>query len=246
MLFKLDERARGRSGVVMPNARLVWRVKEDMSYSFIEEQINQLARAGRCKDDIRQWLELEIRQTRMSYLCRLMFKRLIVVKSQAFDYQKALLRELRLIALESGTSVKQRDGPNDGDYTWSVAMHGILHTMHGKPVGCNHMRKITFRLGSGPLSQSFWELEILDKISTSDRCKGFWANLSLYWGAYESGLELGDREHENSWHRPGDTSRYHTINDGMSYQGESTRYFDDVLRLVHKLPDMLTYERACK
>lgn len=229
----------------MPNRRLVWRVEEDGYDEEIEGRIHQFVMAGRCKDDISRWLAKEARQCRMSYPLRVILKRLIVITRQAFDYQKALLSELKVIARESGTSMEHKEGVNDGDYTWTVKQNGILHTMDGKPVGSNHSRTITFRLASGPPPDVYWELDILDK-TAREQYIDFWAHFKLNWRAYEDGMDLEHRKHENHWHLPDDPSRFHTINDGTSYQGESTRYFDDLLRLVRKLPRMMTYERACQ
>ena len=58
----------------------------------------------------------------------------------------------------------------------------------------------------------------------------------------EFSLSVFQRTHCTVRHENRDGGTYE-INDGMSYQGVSTRLFDDLLQLLGKLATMRVYER---
>ena len=58
----------------------------------------------------------------------------------------------------------------------------------------------------------------------------------------EFSLSVFQRTHCTVRHENRDGGTYQ-INDGMSYQGVSTRLFDDLLQLLGKLATMRVYER---
>lgn len=178
--------------------------------------------------------------------------RILILTKATFEYKEVMLQALAQVASECGTVVKVSPGLNEGDLEWKVVIRGMRHTTDGRPVNANCTREITFTYGTGPGGR-FWEFDIYDAevkqqmVSPINAPSRFWARFGVTWSVDDKDMSIWMRRHENSWPEQG--KRYTSdedINDGTSYQGESTKLLDDLLLLVRKLPSMMTYERMCK
>lgn len=194
--------------------------------------------------DVRKWhRNAEYRYQRHLERQRVIQERTEALEASAVQLWDAMMAALVTLADQCGTTVKEvQDGIHDGVVGYVVFMGGMEHTIHGERVNSQHTRSVTlYRLpGQGG---RYWGFEICDDELEQDD-NPFWSMFHVLWNRdyREFSLSVFQRTHCTVRHENRDGGTYQ-INDGMSYQGVSTRLFDDLLQLLGKLATMRVYER---
>lgn len=229
----------------MPKRRVRYRLTLEQYEERVSKRLSELVSAGKSEPEIVEWLARKVERSDLPHAFQLKLDKIFVVTQEAFDFKAVMLEALEQLARECGSRVECTDGLNDGDFKWSVVIQGMKHTMNGEPMHLEqeHTRTVTLDYASGPDGSRFWAFGIDD--DEVGRANRFWAKFQVCWSVDVKDLVIWQRQNDNSFKVPGKVWAVYEINDGTSYQGEPTRLLDDLLRLVRKLPRMMTYERAC-
>lgn len=227
----------------MPKRRVQYRLSLQKYEDYVSVRLGELVDAGKSETEIVEWLARKAERSNLPHAFQLKLDKIFVGRQAAFDFKGAMLKALGQLARECGSRVECKVDVSNGNMDWSVVIRGMKHTMNGEPMHAEHTRNVSLKKDSGVGKTGSWGFCIED--AEVSHPKLFRAHFSSYWIVDDKPLEVWKSWNENNWEVPGRPFMSHTINDGTSYQGEPTRLLDDLLRLVRKLPRMMTYERAC-
>jgi len=197
-------------------------------------EVRKRNRSARHAETVRQELE-RVRQEKEASL-----------ENLSAQFFAAMLEALTKLAVDCETMVRTETCPMTEQVKWVVEIEGMEHTINGERVNSRHTRTVSLCEDDGPFGP-FWTLEI-DDSENIDRA-GFWSLFYVRWVADYDEFKLCIEYRHNTCIREvrneGSTPRRWTenVNDGMSYQGVSTRLFDDLLQLLGKLATMRVFER---
>ena len=155
----------------------------------------------------------------------------------------AMMAALTKLASDCGTTVKITKCHFIDEVKWSVLINDMRHTVNGEHVDSRNTRTVSLSQAVGPYGP-YYLFEIDDHEQKTGG--GYWSSFHVRWvlDFDEHKLCIEDRSLTVTRMIYSSGVEREQLYDGMSYQGVSTRLFDDLLQLLGKLATMRVYERA--